>query len=255
MSKNELALIAQHYELSIDDVTLIKDVICKGASLPELRLFLYQCKRTRLDPLSRQAYWARQFQVTVDGERLIAERTGKYEGQTKPEWCGKDGKWRDVWLHDEPPAGARVGVHRTNFREPCYATALYREYVQNTPIWKKGPALMLAKCAESLALRKAFPNELSGVYSHEEMGNVPLEEMKEAVEAYENNVKENEQARANATPESMKETYSALYNEAKDAASKGEATFLAFYRDAEADEKRWLRAWKDELTALYPVPA
>jgi phage recombination protein Bet len=153
----------------------------------ELAIFLYQCERTRLDPFARQIYAVYRWdartrgermgvETTIDGFRLVAERSGKYDGQTAEQWCGPDGEWRDVWLASDPPAAAKVGVWKSGAREPTYAVATFAEYAQrNTKtgaligLWPTMPANQLSKCAEAKALRKAFPRELSGLYTREEM--------------------------------------------------------------------------------------
>lgn len=163
-----------------DQIDTIKDVYCKGLSNDEFKIFLYSCERTGLDPFAKQIYAVKRqdkklgrevmtIQTGIDGYRAIADRTGCYAPGRKPSFTydaqgkalsatayvmklTKDGKWHEV-----------------------EAEAFYDEYVQTTydgrpmGLWNKMIRTMLAKCAEALALRKAFPSQLSGIYTQEEM--------------------------------------------------------------------------------------
>jgi phage recombination protein Bet len=141
--------------------------------------FAQTVQRTQLDPIARQIYCIERggkysIQVGIDGARLVAQRSGEYAGQRPIQWTADGIEWVDVWLSKEPPAAARAGVMRKGFTEPLYAVATWTSYAPHfngklSQMWSQHGSLMLGKCAEMLALRKAFPMELSGLYVAEEM--------------------------------------------------------------------------------------
>jgi phage recombination protein Bet len=177
--------LAQPISYNEQQLLLIKDQYANGASNEEFQLFVEQSRYRGLDIFKGQICLIgfkkrgadkKTYQpcVKIDGYRSLAERTGLYEGQTMPEWCGEDGVWKDVWLSKVAPAAARVGVYRVGFREAVYGVATYESYVQTwdgkaTGQWASMPDVMLAKCAEALALRKGFPEQLGGLYTEDEM--------------------------------------------------------------------------------------
>lgn len=149
-------------EFSDEQAQLVKRTLLSDDTTDdEFELFMAVCRRTQLDPFARQIFGVKRrdggtkkmtIQVSIDGFRLIANRTGRYGGQLGPWWCGADGQWQDVWLSDQPPQAARVGVIRHGFDQPLYAVALWSEYRQNksggelNAMWSRMPSVMLAKC-------------------------------------------------------------------------------------------------------------
>lgn len=136
----------------------VKNVLAPDLTDDELKLFAMVAARSGLDPFAKQVYAIKRkgrvtFQTGIDGYRSIAARTGMYDGQDEPEY----GPWTDKpYGH---PESATVRVHRKGVAHPIAATAFWDEYhpEENDFMWRRMPRVMLAKVAEALALRKAFP--------------------------------------------------------------------------------------------------
>jgi phage recombination protein Bet len=162
---------------------MIRDSFAGGASDEEFAVLMEIAKARRLNPLLKQVHFVARWdsqkgrevwstQVSIDGLRAIAERTGIYAGQDEPEFIeGPDGALK----------ACKVKVYRKDWERPAVGVAYFAEYVQTrfdkkagrqvtSSFWQRMPHTMLAKCAESLALRKAFPEDTSGLYTPEEMG-------------------------------------------------------------------------------------
>lgn len=181
---NSTAIAIREDQTTFDDLQTraLAHIGVETANPADLAVFFHTCKRTGLDPFARQIYMIRRdgkqtMQTGIDGLRLVAQRTAERTRETfgyeDTLWCGEDGIWHDAWLSTGPPAAARATVVRNGQRFP--AVALFREYVQRkrdggiTRMWEDKGALMLAKCAEAQALRKAFPQDLSGIYTPDEL--------------------------------------------------------------------------------------
>lgn len=174
---NELEKQTNKILYSKEQIELIRSQIAPEATQEELKLFLYQCQRTGLDALSRQIYcihrWSKggkkmTIQTSIDGFRVIAERSGNYGGQSEPIFA---------YNPEGNLVSCKISVYRfhNDIRfEASVGVAYLAEYCQFDKegkvmgLWVK-PHIMLGKVAEALALRKAYPQDLSGIYTSEEM--------------------------------------------------------------------------------------
>lgn len=163
-----------------EKIALLKETIMPGSNDTELSFFVEVCNRTGLDPFRNEIHpvkrrvnvkgqWVERwtFQCAIDGYRKRAAETGRYAGSK---------------VVSDPPNGKHPEISKATVwrlvhgeRVPFEAEARWNEYCQtdrnSNPIamWAKMPFTMLEKCAEAKALRKAFPNELNGIYAEEEM--------------------------------------------------------------------------------------
>ena len=189
MDDNSNRALAAPRELTFDaqQWQMIRDTLANGASEQEFAPLMEMAKARRLNPLLRQIHFVKRWdagkhrevwsvQVSIDGLRAIAERTGLYAGQDEPEFV--DGPEGPAGL----PVCCKVRVYRKDWTRPAVGLAYWTEAVQVTrdkatgserpnAMWKRMPRLMLAKVAEALAIRKAFPEDTSGLYTGDEIAS------------------------------------------------------------------------------------
>ena len=182
-----LAIQPEQTRFTDQQVTMLRHIGVEKAGDADLQVFFHQCQRTGLDPFARQIYmierWSKDgpkytIQTGIDGYRLIGRRAAQRAKETisvkQPLWAHPDGGWRDVWLPAwGTPGAAKVTILRGG--EEFTGVALFDEYKQTkrdgglTQMWAQRPAGQIAKCAEALAWRMAFPQDLAGIYTDTEM--------------------------------------------------------------------------------------
>jgi phage recombination protein Bet len=155
------------------DLALIKRTVAPNATDDQLALFLHDCQRRGVHPLDKLIVFTNAGGkytpiTTIDYMRSRAAESGEMAGSDDAVFSGDGPK----------PDSATVTVYRlTNGQRYAYsATARLQEYHRNTPTWNHMPHTMLAKCAEALALRKAFPHQLQGLYTGEEMQQAMMQD-------------------------------------------------------------------------------
>jgi phage recombination protein Bet len=157
---------------------LILRTCCGGASESEAAVLISIAEQRGLNPITGECYFVKRWdgdkqtsvwavQASIDSFRIKADETGLYEGQDEPEY---------EYEPDGSLKLARVRMFRRGWSRPVVGVARFEEYAQRkkdgalTRFWKNMPHNQLAKCAEALAFRKAFPAHFARIYTAEEMG-------------------------------------------------------------------------------------
>jgi phage recombination protein Bet len=169
-------------------------------TVAEVLHFQYFCAARNLDPFLREVMPLKTKDgivpiIRIAGMRKIAEDTGAYEGLTKHfEFQDGNGDWHEGWPSaTEKPVACRIGVYKRGWREPVEgscrtdeAEVYERVELPNgtvewvlTERWRERLFTMLKTTAEADGLRRAFPEHLSGIYTHEEMARVRREREQE----------------------------------------------------------------------------
>lgn len=135
--------------------------------------FIAACDRTGLDPTAKQIYAAQMggkwtVLIGVDGFRVVAQRTGEYDGQDPIEFLDTNNQWSTT----PPPKGklvaARIAIYRKGISRPLVQTVTLAEFGGRGGNWDKREAHMLGIRAETHGFRRMFPMQLSGLYTPED---------------------------------------------------------------------------------------
>lgn len=172
---NNSLTIADEY--TPEQKALIINTVAKGATKDEFALFLYRCKHLDLDPLKPGQIYFIKYEnspgtiiIGIDGFRSKAGKTKKHTGTNRGVIRDETGKC----------VGAYCEVHRSDWAHPAREEVSLAEYNTKRGQWAKMPETMIKKVAEVAALRMAFPDELGGLYSDDEMAQVETSEIKVA---------------------------------------------------------------------------
>lgn len=185
-SPGALALRSDQTDWTPAQKAALNQIGIAEAPIGDQQVFMHVAQRSGLDPFARQIYmisrWDFQsgrnkwtIQTGIEGYRVIADRRKEYAGQLEPQWCGEDEVWRDVWTSTKPPVAARVGVIRRDWPNPAWGVVHFDEFAATkkgggfTHMWETKGRNQIAKCAEAAALRRAFPQDFTGVFIDEEM--------------------------------------------------------------------------------------
>lgn len=170
MSIEVAVLEPREVVITMEQTDLIKHTICQGATDAEMQLFFFDCQRRGVHPLDKLIHFTKRSNkytpvTSIDLFRQRAQASGVFAGEDEPVYTYLPSGALDTCLY----AVYRL-VHGQRYK--WTATARWDEYYPGDQLgfmWKKMKHVMLAKCAEALALRKAFPAELQGLYVKEEM--------------------------------------------------------------------------------------
>lgn len=147
---------------SAEVIKTLKATVARDLTNEEFALFAQHCKGTGLNPFKKEVWAIKaanrlQIMTGINGFLAIANSHPQFDGM-------------EVEVdNDEKPTKAICRVYRKDRKYPAEGVALLKEYAKDTPIWRQMPRVMLTKVAKSIALREAFPQELNGMYTQEEM--------------------------------------------------------------------------------------
>lgn len=137
---------------------LLRNLILRDATDAQIDLVLRICERYGFDPLLKHVVLiSGQLYVTRDGLLHIAHASGQLDGIEVEAERDADGKWI-----------ATAKVYRKDMARPFVYSAHQAEHeVPQSKAWQKAPRAMTVKCAEVMALRRAFAVAIGGA---EEIG-------------------------------------------------------------------------------------